>query len=194
MVLIMPGEIQQLMIAFIFALVYFLLVSVAAPFKDRGDDFFAKGCGFSLAALFFFSTILKVGVFTESVDSFLSVQVRNRFSFDARFVTVGMISSIVVAVALATAMSLHQLREAAKKPIIRLLATKAPPELPMSEDHRWHMFLSHSKPPSDRTASSQTPHMLTTTAVSGSLEYGPGPVRHHQAAAAAALAGCEHLP
>ena len=137
MVLIMPGEIEQLMIAFIFALIYSLLVSVAAPFKDRGDDFFAKACGFSLAALFFFSAILKVGVLTEAVDGFLSVQVRQRFSFDASFVAVGMIGSIVAAVTLAAAMSLHQLREAAKKPIIRLLATEAPPELQLSQSQRW---------------------------------------------------------
>merc|ERR1711951_271470 len=40
-------------------------------------------------------------------------------------------------------MSLHQLREAAKKPIIRVLATKAPPELQLSQSQRWHLFLSH---------------------------------------------------
>ena len=40
-VLIMPGSIQQLIIAFLFSLVYMLLVSTAMPFKDDGDDYFA---------------------------------------------------------------------------------------------------------------------------------------------------------
>ena len=47
MVLIMPGKVEQLLIAFLISLVHFFLVAVAAPFKDKGDDFFAKACGFA---------------------------------------------------------------------------------------------------------------------------------------------------
>ena len=54
-VLINPGSVVQLVIAFLFSLVYMLLTSVAQPFKDDGDDHFAKVCGFGLTALFFFS-------------------------------------------------------------------------------------------------------------------------------------------
>ena len=60
--LILPGTIGQLMIAYVFSLVYFLLVSVAAPFKDRGDDFFAKACGFALTSVFYFCGVLKLSL------------------------------------------------------------------------------------------------------------------------------------
>ena len=57
-VLISPGSVVQLGIAFLFSLIFMLVVSAAAPFKDDGDDLFAKACGFSLTAVFFFSTIV----------------------------------------------------------------------------------------------------------------------------------------
>ena len=143
MVLIMPGKVEQLVIAFLASLVYMLLVSVAQPFKEDGDDFFAKACGFALAALFFFSVILKQAALTEAVDSFLSAQLRDRFDIEISFVTVGMVASIVGAVVLAAIMAAHQLAKSARAPIIRLKATKAPPELKLRPEHRWHMFLSH---------------------------------------------------
>ena len=62
MVLVLPGNITQLIIGFLFSLVGMLLTSVATPFKDESDGYFAKACSFALAALFFFSVILKVGV------------------------------------------------------------------------------------------------------------------------------------
>ena len=82
-VMIMPGSIEQLIIAFLFSIIFMLLVSVAQPFKDDADDIFAKACGFSLTSVFFFAVILKVGVLTEAVDDVLSDQLRNRFGFDA---------------------------------------------------------------------------------------------------------------
>ena len=117
MVLIMPGKVEQLVIAFLASLVYMLLVPVAQPFKEDGDDFFAKACGFALAALFFFSVILKQTALTEAVDSFLSAQLRDRFDIEISFVTVGMVASIVGAVVLAAVMAAHQLAKSAREPI-----------------------------------------------------------------------------
>jgi len=45
-VLVSPGSIVQLVSAFLFALIYMLLTSTAAPFKNRGDDYFAQACSF----------------------------------------------------------------------------------------------------------------------------------------------------
>ena len=56
-VLILPGQIEQLIVAFLFSLVYMLLVSVAQPFRHGADDYFAKACSFALVALFFFSLV-----------------------------------------------------------------------------------------------------------------------------------------
>jgi len=141
-VLINPGSVVQLVAAFLFALVYMLLVGVAGPFKDAGDNLFAKACSFSLAALFFFLVILKQVVLTEAVDDVLSEQLRGRFGFDTGIVTIGMVVSIVAALALATVMAAKQLVAAARLPVVKL-ATESPPDLALHTAHRWHLFLSH---------------------------------------------------
>ena len=65
--LVMMGTVQQLVISFLVALVYMLLVSVATPFKDDGDNYFSQACSFALAATFLFVLVLKFGELTESV-------------------------------------------------------------------------------------------------------------------------------
>ena len=142
-VLIDPGTIVQLIIAFLFSLVFLLLVSVAMPFKDDGDDYFAKACSFALTSVFFFCVILKVDVLTEAVDDVLSAQLRHAFGYDAAVVTVGMVVSIVGSLLLALMMAAHQLVAAAREPIVKLVATKAAPELSLAKGSIWHMFLSH---------------------------------------------------
>ena len=73
----------------------------------------------------------------------LSEQLRNKFTFDISFVTTGMMSSILMALALAAAMAAQQIVQAARVPTIRLQITKAPPDLPLAKGQTWHMFLSH---------------------------------------------------
>ena len=41
-VLVLPGEIEQLVISFLVALAFFLLLSIAMPYQQVGDDYFAK--------------------------------------------------------------------------------------------------------------------------------------------------------
>ena len=142
-VLLKPGSLEQLVVAFLFCLVFLLLVSVAMPFRSDDDDYFAKACGFSLTALFFFSVILKVGVFAEAVDGVLTTHLRESFGFDAAVVAVGMLASVLVALLLVAAMAAYQLIKAANLPLIRFVATHTTPDLALARDHRWHMFLSH---------------------------------------------------
>ena len=91
-----------------------LLVGIAAPFKDTSDDYFAKACSFALTMLFFFVTVLKMGVLTEQVDSVLTDELRYRFSFDAAFVSGGMILSIVGTLPVAAVIAAHRLFQAAR--------------------------------------------------------------------------------
>ena len=77
------------------------------------------------------------------MDSMLSEQLRDKYTFDISLVTVGMMGSILMAMAMAAAMAAQQIFEAARMPTIRLQSTKAPPDLPLAKGHRWHMFLSH---------------------------------------------------
>ena len=73
----------------------------------------------------------------------LSEQLRDKYTFDISLVTVGMMGSILMAMAMAAAMAAQQIFEAARMPTIQLQSTKAPPDLPLAKGHRWHMFLSH---------------------------------------------------
>ena len=77
------------------------------------------------------------------MDYMLSEQLRNKYTFDISFITTGMMSSILMALALAAAMAAQQIVQAARVPTIRLQITKAPPDLPLAKGQTWHMFLSH---------------------------------------------------
>ena len=79
----------------------------------------------------------------EAVDYVLSQQLRKRFGFDAVFVTVGMALSIAAALVLGTAIATYQVVKAARAPILKLMETKAAPELTLQSEHLWHLFLSH---------------------------------------------------
>ena len=39
-----PGSIDQLVAAFLFSLIFLLILSIAQPFKRDDDDYFAKAC------------------------------------------------------------------------------------------------------------------------------------------------------
>ena len=138
----MTGTVEQLAISFLVVLGYMLLLSVAKPFKDEGDDYFGQVCRFALTAMFFFLLVLKFGVLAYLMDDMLSEQLRERYQFDLALVTVGMVGAIMLAVLLATVMAGQQIVQAARMPTIRLQITKAAPDLPLAKEHTWHMFLS----------------------------------------------------
>ena len=142
-VLILPGSVEQLFIAFLFSAVSVFFISLARPFKNVVDDYFAKFCAFALTLLLFFALILKVSVLKDEVDSVLSSRLRDRFSFDAAVIAAGMIFTIVAALVLATASAAAQIVAAARLPLLKLKQTKARPELTLATSQRWHLFLSH---------------------------------------------------
>ena len=142
-VVLLPGTFYQLVIGFLFSLVFMLLMCIAQPFKDDGDDYFAKACCFALTSLFFFSLVLKVGTLTEAVDDVLSQQLRRRFVFDSAVVSVGMVACNVGALALAVLMAVHQIVQAAQMPTVLLVATRHSPVLSLGKGGKWHLFLSH---------------------------------------------------
>ena len=112
--LLKPGSMIQTISAFVVSATFSLLVGVAAPYKDASDDYFAKACSYALTMLFFFVTVLKMGVLTEQVDSVLTDELRYRFSFDAAFVSAGMVVSIIGTLPLAAVMAAHRLLQRAQ--------------------------------------------------------------------------------
>ena len=110
--LLKPGSVLQVVSAFVVSAVFSLLVGIAAPYKDASDDYFAKACSFALTMLFFFVTVLKIGVLTEQVDGVMTDELRYRFSFDAGLVSAGMVVSIVGILPFAAMMAAHRLLQA----------------------------------------------------------------------------------
>ena len=117
-VLILPGSVEQLIIAFLFAAIHGLMEGIAAPFAADDNVYFGKACSFSLVSFLFFSLVLKVGVLTEelgSMDGVLTPRMRSRFGFDAVWLSVGMLLSVVGALLLAAATAVQQVYRAQER-------------------------------------------------------------------------------
>ena len=141
--LIMAGTVEQLACSFLVALVYMLILSVASPFKEDGDDYFGQACSFSLTAVYFFMFVIKIDLLTNSVDYVLSDQLRDTYKLDIFIVTIGMIGSILLALFLVVVIAAQQILQAARVPTIRFARTKATLDLPLAMGQLWHLFLSH---------------------------------------------------
>ena len=59
MSVVMPGEVYQLILAFVIMLCFLVMLMVAKPYKRPEDNMIALGAGFALVMFFFFSLILK---------------------------------------------------------------------------------------------------------------------------------------
>ena len=141
-VLIWPGSVFQLLIAFVFSLVCMLLTAVASPFKNDVDDSVAKAFGFALVAVFFFALVIKVNVLIEDVDAFLGGQQRDDFSFNIVVVSTGMTIAVALALVVTVLVAVQQFVHAARTPIIKLRSTSGRPALPVDTRITWHLFLS----------------------------------------------------
>ena len=96
--LLVPGTILQLIIAFVFSLLCMLLTAVASPFVSDVDDTIGKAFGFALSSIFFFAVVIKVHVLTEAVDDYLPQQLRKSFDLDS--VVIATLMTITIAIAL----------------------------------------------------------------------------------------------
>jgi len=197
--LVRRGSIYQLVAAFFLSLVSMLLTSVAMPFKADADNAFAKACGFALAAVFLFALVLKVRVLAEAADAVLTVDLRERYVFDAALGSVGMVTAIVGVLALAALVALHQLaaavRSAPATPETAEVSPPPPPPLPAEEakaasSERSQRQSSRAATEASEAASSErsqrrsgaltTPHLARrreSSRSNGSLPLSPSP-RH----------------
>ena len=141
--LVLPGTLEQAIIAFIFSLVMLLIGAITFPFRNIDDDYFAHACGFCLTALFFFSIILKVGVLVEAVDDVLTEQHRATYALHTDILAVCMMITVLGALAVASALGGRQVWRVARQPTIRLVETHSSPVQTLEPGKLWHTFLSH---------------------------------------------------
>ena len=195
-VLIVPGSILQLMIAFVFSLLCMLATAVASPFLSDVDDSVAKALGFALTAVFFFALVLKVVAATDSLGDQLGVQLEREFKVDFVIISASMTIAVALALAVTVFMAMQQLVRAARTPVIKLKSTHRRPALTEDSGMSWHLFLSQCASRLELRASPRPKHDLTSDPVDPCLQYlehWTGSVRDHQAAAHAVASGRLHL-
>ena len=142
-VLILPGTVLQLLIAFVFSLLCMLLTAVASPFKSDVDSSVAKAFGFALVAVFFFALVIKVNVLTESLYADMAQQQRDDFSSNIVVVSASLTIAVALALVVTVLVALQQFAHAARTPIIKLRSTSGRPALTVDRGITWHLFLSH---------------------------------------------------
>jgi hypothetical protein len=142
-VLVVPGTILQLIIAFVFSLLCMLLTAVAMPFASGVDDTIGKAFGFALSSMFYFAGVIKVHVLTESVDDSLPQQLRKNFDLNSLVIATLMTTSVAIALAMTILVALQQFMQAAQTPVIKLRSSQRCPALTVADGITWHLFLSH---------------------------------------------------
>ena len=132
--------IVQLGVAMIFTMIFMLMASIAQPYRKQENDYFAVTCNFSLTAVFLLCTMLKVKTVAETLDP---GELQDRLFFNEFIMGGCLFVCVFGALALACALSVQTIIEAAQVPAFRLLSTGNQPELALAKGHKWHMFLSH---------------------------------------------------
>ena len=115
MSVVVPGEINQLVIGFIIVLCFLVALMVAKPYKRPEDDVIALTSGFSLVMFFFFSLILKYQTLTEAVQSSLTGQLAKNFAVDNKTNAALLLASTLGALVFGGAMIVVELSAAAHK-------------------------------------------------------------------------------
>ena len=150
---------MQLIISFAFSLVILLFTSVARPFQRSGHDEFSLLCNFSLAMIFFFCLVLKMGVLSEDVEdlSLLSEELKASYIFDTAALSVLLICTLLASVIVASVLAAYQVyqsaRKAAREAVAEREASIARGRLTTPPMHNWELrqgnrycvFLSHFK-------------------------------------------------
>ena len=109
MSIVMPGQLSQLVVAFVIVLVFQTMLLVAQPYKRPEDDVIALATGFALVMFFFFTLILKVQTLTEEVEDLLTGQLEKTFAIDHRSNGTLLLASTLGALVLGGAMIIVEL-------------------------------------------------------------------------------------
>ena len=156
-VLIRPGSTLQLIIGYIFSLVVLLFTSIARPFRRTEHDDFSLLCNFSLAMVFFFSLVLKMGVLSGEVQDSLSDELRDSYTFDPALLSVALMCTLLASVIVGSVLAVYQVyqsrRAAARAAAAEREASIArgrlshPPTATweLRQGNRYCVFLSHFK-------------------------------------------------
>ena len=156
---IRPGSLEQLIIGFVFSIVFLLFTSIAEPFRSNGHNKFSLLCNFSLVLVLFFSLVLKMGLLSEGVNDLgvLSVELKALYTFDPASVSVALIVTLLASLIVASVLAVYQVHQSTRA-AWRVVAAEReasiargrlshPPShgWQLRQGNRYCMFLSHFK-------------------------------------------------
>jgi len=156
---IRPGSLEQLIIGFVFSIVFLLFTSIAEPFRSNGHNKFSLLCNFSLVLVLFFSLVLKMGLLSEGVNDLgvLSVELQASYTFDPASVSVALIVTLLASLIVASVLAVYQVHQSTRA-AWRVVAAEReasiargrlshPPShgWQLRQGNRYCMFLSHFK-------------------------------------------------
>ena len=135
-------EYVRMLVGFLFTIVYLAALLSMQPYKRLDNDMLAIGMQTALVLIFFMSQ--SILLFNELVDAqgvSLTWRVLGFGSLD-RLVQTLVVSNLTVLVAF-VALLIYQSLSHRSVPLLRLVATKQPPELKLADGMKYHLFLSH---------------------------------------------------
>ena len=135
-------EYVRILVGFLFTIMYLAALLSMQPYKRLDNDMLAVGMQTALVLIFFMSqSILLFNELVEAQGVSLTLRVLGFGSLD-RLVQTLVVSNLTVLVAF-VALLIYQSLSHRSVPLLRLVATKQPPELKLAQGMTYHLFLSH---------------------------------------------------
>ena len=150
---------MQLIVGFVFSLVFTLFSSIAEPFQRRAHNKFSLLCDFSLVMVLFSSLVLKLGVLSEDVETsdLLSDELQASYTFNPASLSVALMLTLLASLIVGSVLAVYQVYQstqgAARAAAADRDASIARGRLSHPPSHEWElrqgnrycMFLSHFK-------------------------------------------------
>jgi hypothetical protein len=150
------AQLLRLLVGLLIAFFSLTLQQQTQPFRKWSDD--ALSCVVELMLVLFFilGIVLKLCDTDEACSSVVGID-------SAYTASVLMICMALIGVLVPIGMVVHQLFFARPVPILRDAHTMEPPELLLSDDERYHLFLCPSRPSTSQAARSFQPPISKRT-------------------------------
>lgn len=134
-------DFKRIFVATLVSLIFMLLTALARPFRSEANDFFCVGVHLVLVCMFLTASMLKLFVDFETYSPGSPSSVMGYDDDkDIAFVMLAFTGCIIVMSALFAIYTAWTMQQA---PTIRLVETRARPQMTLSRGQTWHVFLSH---------------------------------------------------
>ena len=141
--LVAPGEMTQLLVAILVAVLALVYQLVANPFKRATDNFLALLGGIAYVFLLLGSLMLRLYSISNELGDQLSLQLQEAFSVPGVPVTILLLVGTLTSIAFATAVLLREALRDWRQPKLRYKDSGVPVLLPLPSGSTHHLFISH---------------------------------------------------